>query len=177
MSVIKRVNELYNAGDVKRLHTVNTLQTQTVGQHVYGSQIIAVELLNRAIEEGIEVRAVAVLIALLLHDAPEVVTGDIPAPTKRAMPGLNAELDKMEFDFYEKLNIEVPELTKAEADIVKSADVLDLMMTCVRERRLGNRHPRLAEVMRNVATYLNEQIHVAGVVELRAELWEAWVEA
>lgn len=169
-----RLNKLIDAGEVKRLHTVPTLRTQTVGQHVYGSQVIAVELMNRAMVEDHEVSAASVLLSLLMHDAPEVDTGDVPAPTKRKSLEVAKALDEMEAEFYDRMRVELPSLNELENDIVKASDVLDLMMTCVRERQMGNRHPRLEQVMTNASMYLDAQASVPGVAALRDHFWELW---
>ena len=160
---------LRNAGHIKRLHTVQTVGAHTLQRHVYGAQVLALVLLDgrpRA-NRG------AVLETLLLHDAPEVYTGDCPAPVKRKSPLLNAAYRALEADWYQEYDIRMPVLTKLEEDIVKACDYLDLGWACVEERRLGNIGAPLESVIINVMTYLHE-VDVPGLSSLVYDLSNAW---
>lgn len=81
------------ANDVKRWQIVATLRPQSVAEHTYGVIVLAMELVNRIhwgqrtyreLEDAIRYRETmnAVLRAALVHDMPEVITGDIPTPVK-----------------------------------------------------------------------------------------------
>lgn len=185
--LLSRLETLYDAGEVKRLHTVPTIRNQTVGEHTYGTMIIAMELISlnhgRAAQHMCSLSTVGILYTLLTHDAPEVTTGDMPAPTKIE---INAILGKwgnvpgadvfaeMEKRFYEQVGIKLPELNEMEEDIVKAADCLDLAFTCVKERLLGNRHPKVEEVYQNVKNYLTAKRHIIGTYELTEHLDNVW---
>lgn len=169
--MIERLRELYESGEVRRLHTVPVHHAQTVAEHVYGSLLIAVELC-RAEEED----PGAVLLTLLYHDAPELVTGDVPAPVKRESPLVAEGLAVLEAQFYLRLGIQLPELSPRGRAIVHASDNLDLAMTCLRERTLGNRHPVVGEVFHNVMRYLLEHTHVPAIDTLRTELLIMWLE-
>jgi 5'-deoxynucleotidase YfbR-like HD superfamily hydrolase len=118
-----------------------------------------------------------VLEALLLHDAPEVDTGDIPAPTKRSHPLLQAAMDNLEKQWYAKHDIKLPELTELEKRIVKACDILDLGWACVEERQLGNQTRQLNLVYMNVLAYLQDYIDVPGVNDMRENMIAVWEEA
>ncbi len=169
MTFVERLEVLYAAGEVKRLHTVPTLKSRTVAAHVYGAQCIAEELcaLN-TVPPG------PVLHALLYHDAPEVETGDVPAPTKRASKEIDLALEAMEEKFCKATGIPViaPRFFSVlEYDIVKAADYLDLGMICVQELMLGNRHQRIGLVLKNIIDYTRElEVKVLGVAQLRGYL-------
>jgi 5'-deoxynucleotidase YfbR-like HD superfamily hydrolase len=167
-----RVAILYRAGEVKRLHTVYTQHTHTIAEHVYGSQVLALELcrLNN-LDEASQGR---VLQMLLLHDAPEVWTGDWPAPIKRTSPALKGLGEHLEREFYNKNDIYLPNLNPTEEAIVKACDTLDLAMTCMRERLMGNRSSALAAVFNNCMSYITAQSWVHGVTALAKQITGAW---
>jgi 5'-deoxynucleotidase YfbR-like HD superfamily hydrolase len=160
---------LRQAGHIKRLHTVQTVGAHTLQRHVYGAQILALGLLRACPRAN----PANVLETLLLHDAPEVYTGDIPAPVKRAHPILQAALDNMERDWYGMNDIVMPALTELEANIVKSADYLDLGWACIEEARLGNKG--MLQVFENVSSYLFEfEEKVPGLTKMINDMEKAW---
>lgn len=174
---------LNDAGDVKRLHTVNTQRQWLIGRHVYGAQCIAVELCRiNMIDPGNS------LLALLYHDAPEVLTGDIPAPTKRHSPAIDKSLRMMEAEFYASWdllqpgghlrahNILATGLIKLELGICKAADTLDLGMSMVIERRNGNRNPKIQHVISNVLDYMIPHYWIPGVKEFTEYLDNEWMQ-
>ncbi len=169
----ERIQELYQAGEVKRLHTVPTHRQQSIAEHVYGSLLLAMELCA-SVGMGDKERA-EVLVTLLYHDAPEVATGDIPAPVKREDPAIKAALDTLEERFYNRLSIALPSLAAAQRSIVHASDTLDLAFTCLRERGLGNRNPRLYTVFNNCMWYLVEHDQIIpAVAALRERCWKEW---
>lgn len=170
MNIMDRLTTLYNAGDVQRLHTVRTLHPHSVAEHVYGSMAIAVELckLNQVPSVGL------ILQVLLYHDAPEVYTGDVPAPVKRESRELAHGLEMMEDRFYADTQIDMPSLNAKEYDIVKASDTLDLMFKCVREAQLGNKDQHIEVVMSNVLRYIRDQAYLEGVLSISDRLEKEW---
>lgn len=165
--MMRRVEVLREAGEIKRLHTLETFGHHTVARHTFGAQLIAAELCREnQLSRG------PVLYALLLHDTPEIDTGDVPAPTKRASPDIRAALSAMEDAFYDLHEIEFPVLSDLEMAVVKAADTLDLAFAALGEMRRGNTNPRMKMVFRNCMSYLTEQTHVAGVPEFMKYLRE-----
>lgn len=172
MPVMDRIAVLYRAGEIKRLHTVYTQHTHTVAEHVYGSQIIAMELcLLNGLTASSMMRVVG---TLLVHDAPEVWTGDWPAPIKREVPELKSIEAQLERQFYAKHNIELPSIIPIEEAIVKAADTLDLAMVCMREKLMGNKSRALEEVFTNCMEYVVAQSWVEGVQFIADQIKEAW---
>lgn len=176
--LMRRLEKLYDAGGVRRMHTIPTVRTHTIAEHVYGSMLIAVELFKLNVKvvaaEGLSLSWERVMQALLVHDAPEVDTGDIPAPVKRASFAIEHALEVMEAEFYQEYAVDTRLLNSLEADIVKAADILDLVFNCVRERLMGNRHPRLGVVYDNAQRYAAEKVHLKGVVEMKMYLAKVW---
>lgn len=172
MPVMDRIAMLYRAGEIKRLHTVYTQHQHTVAEHVYGSQVIAMEL---CLLNGLTASAMMRVVGMLLvHDAAEVWTGDWPAPIKREVPELKTIEADLEKRFYEKHNIELPNLVPLEEAIVKAADTLDLAMVCMREKLMGNKSRALEEVFSNCMEYVVAQSWVEGVTFIATQLQGAW---
>lgn len=94
----------------------------------------------------------------LYHDAPEILTGDLPTPVKYHGAGIKAAYDEVEALAVEKLLGELPEalrpayraLLTAERDpteyeLVRAADKLSALIKCVEERKAGSREFLSAE--------------------------------
>ncbi|MBE6621732.1 MAG: 5'-deoxynucleotidase [Ruminococcaceae bacterium] len=89
----------------------------------------------------------------LFHDAPEVLTGDLPTPIKYFSPEMKAGYSKIEENAVETLLSKLPDelkgayeplLTPAEADaetmrLIKIADRLCAYIKCLTEEAGGNR--------------------------------------
>jgi 5'-deoxynucleotidase YfbR-like HD superfamily hydrolase len=131
---------------VLRYHTEDTLQKQTVGEHTYLVMWWVWVLSGGA-------PSAALLMAALAHDTPEVVTGDVPAPTKRRV-GLRQAYEAMEDDVYEAIGYAAPALSTQERKLLKLADLLEGLMFCVSEIERGNR--MILSVLRNYHNYIVE---------------------
>lgn len=141
---------LIRSGSTLRFHTHAglSLKTQDVAQHSYGVFWLVYVLTGGAPSAGLLVNAMA-------HDAGEPWVGDVPAPTKRQIPGLSAELGRMEAEALETYTgIVAPELAPWEVVVLKLADYLDGAAFCDREWRLGNTLMRA--VMHNFVEYADE---------------------
>ena len=92
-----------------------------------------------------------VMALALYHDAPEVLTGDLPTPVKHGNPAMRAEYGKIEAMAARQLLSMLPEdLRKsyapliehdestAEWRLVKAADRICAYLKCVEERKAGN---------------------------------------
>ena len=102
---------------------------------------------DAALDEG----RVALLAAF--HDAPEIITGDLPTPVKYFDPEIKKSYDRVEQSAKKKMIAQLPEemqLTydgimnaeESEDDIlikyVKAADKLSALIKCIEEERSGN---------------------------------------
>ena len=94
----------------------------------------------------------------LYHDAPEILTGDLPTPIKYHSRRIKAAYDEVEEVAAEKLLAALPEALRPayrellsaparqeEYRLVKAADSLSAYIKCVEERRAGNREFLSAE--------------------------------
>jgi 5'-deoxynucleotidase YfbR-like HD superfamily hydrolase len=171
MSATERLELLYRAGDVKRLHVARTLRPYTVAEHVYGAQCIAVELCY----SNPQADALAVLQTLLYHDAAEVETGDLPANVKRDVVGMRDAFERMEEAVLVRYGIPMPEgQSQLERNIVKAADILDCAWRCLVELQMGNRTPFLGVVFGRLLEYVEPLYAVQGVQGIAEYLEQQW---
>lgn len=132
LATITRVRALLQFGQTTRYHTELLTRSQDVAQHSFNVAWLCTELSDWAPSAGL-------LMAALAHDAGERWTGDIPAPTKRGMPGMRAHMDELELQKLREQGITFKyELTPAEQAILSLADALEGALFCLRELRLGN---------------------------------------
>ena len=100
----------------------------------------------------------ALAAAALYHDAPEILTGDLPTPIKYHSRSIKSAYDEVEDVAVGKLLSGLPEklrpayqaLLAAPRDpeeyaLLKAADCLSAYIKCVEERRAGNREFLSAE--------------------------------
>lgn len=118
-----------DAGAVKRYHVKRTHRTQTIAEHTF-CMLMLVKQVAPHMDKS------ALYPAILHHDLPELMTGDVPAPIKRVHPELGPLMDSIERDLhplYQEFN-----LTQEEAALLKWADRMELVLWCLEEFRLGN---------------------------------------
>ena len=117
------------SGHVKRWQIVRVAREQTIAEHMYRVYQISVELARKV---GLSPKEVADVASwALMHDLPEVVTGDIATPTKRAMRKavpdqdpvrhIELSLDTEYRELYELLK----EYNPLVLEVVKLADLLE----------------------------------------------------
>lgn len=144
-----------DAGQVKRWHVKRTHRTQTVAEHTFGMLMLVKQMVEED-STGFEPFEVLDLYnAILHHDLPELMTGDIPAPIKRAHPQLGpileiveAELAPLYRDF---------DLTQNQAVMLKWADRMELVLWCVEEYEMGNRNTK-ATIERGLGWIMQAQM-------------------
>ncbi|MCC8078166.1 MAG: 5'-deoxynucleotidase [Oscillospiraceae bacterium] len=99
----------------------------------------------------------ALAAAALYHDAPEILTGDLPSPIKYHSSDIKRAYDEVERLAVEKLLLELPEalrpayrallsVSPETHEMVKAADRLSAYIKCVEERKAGNHEFLSAEV-------------------------------
>ncbi len=130
---------------VKRWHTQAVHKQQTVGEHSINVAAIACYLYG---EWDLDL-----VMAAMLHDTPEAMTGDVPAIAKWSIEGLNELLDKAEGDILDEIGFPRICLTPKQLDCLKAADMLELVWFCAEEINMGNMSMRL--VFERGLKYLN----------------------
>lgn len=149
---MKNILEFITLGaEVRRYHTLTTLQTETVGHHSHG-----VALLCWVLDPDAHAR---LLMAALTHDLAEQLTGDIPSPAKRDL-NIGADLEDLERDVMRTAGFPQPVLGPSELRTLKLADLAQGALTCVRELQLGNSRMRI--VLDRYISYA-EKMNLQGV--------------
>ncbi len=140
--------------NINRWALMRNTSTENVCEHSHDVAVLAHVLAllhNRRFGGQVDVNR-CVLMALY-HDAPEILTGDMPTPVKYDNPAIQAAYRQVEEIAANKLLSKLP--TDLEADyrelllpeqgaaeeqrLVKAADKLAALIKCVEELKQGNR--------------------------------------
>ena len=101
---------------------------------------------------GTPCRPKTVAVAALYHDAPEIITGDMPTPVKYSSPTLRDAYKALETESVRCMTGLLPDelseelspfisgelLTAEEKRLLKAADRLSALIKCTEEQRSGN---------------------------------------
>lgn len=131
-SRVGRIKFAREAGAVSRLHVHRVIGEYDIAQHTYGALCI-LKMLNP------EPR-VALIWALLSHDKPERLTGDIPAPAKWVGGWFSGEAyQSTEDHILVGTGWNWEDLTEQEELWLKFCDACEFYMACLDQEALGNR--------------------------------------
>lgn len=140
----------------------NTI-SDNLAEHAFTVALIAIELAllrtDRLIngDELPKVSVEKVAMAALFHDAPEIITGDLPTPIKhgnKAIESAYAEIEKdaisrltqgERFSSIYQMYMSQSELTSDEIAFVKAADKISAYIKCIEEKEMGNKDFSAAE--------------------------------
>lgn len=132
---LDRLRLMRSAARVQRYHTAPTIYRQSVGEHTFGAIAILLEVWDG--DEGLD----RLIHALMQHDTPEVVTGDAPAPAKRMYSELEHGLRVAEAGVAADYDLPLYDgLSDEELKLLKFCDRLELVIFCIEEFDMGNRH-------------------------------------
>ncbi len=148
------------AGHVKRWQIVRVAREQNIAEHMYRVHLIVAEICDR-MKVGDHHKYHAIRWALM-HDLPEVITGDIATPTKHAMrlaiPGedplrnVELSLDSEYRELYTNLNKSDPIVLA----IVKVADMIEAVDFLVIEAVGPHSVEVLIGIRNNLIAFINE---------------------
>jgi 5'-deoxynucleotidase YfbR-like HD superfamily hydrolase len=162
----ERLKLMRVAGRVLRCHTTPLIHRQTVGEHTFGVLNILLAILGSRIHDY---KYHKMLIAAIYHDAPEAITGDVPANTKWNYPlieeGLKAAEEKIECE-YDLFRIDP---SSEEGRLLKFADGMELAIFCLEEMRMGNRN------VEKMAYRIFEAIEKRGLVDITPEAYDLFM--
>ena len=142
---------LFRMRHIARWALMRNTRTENVEEHSYEAAVLAhaLAVIGRDVfGKGLNPDAIAV--AALFHDAPEIITGDMPTPVKYHNPSLQNAYRQVEAAAQDKLlSMLPPELAPAYAPLlresdpevrryVKAADKLSAYIKCVEELKAGN---------------------------------------
>lgn len=137
---------------IARWALMRNTRTENVEEHSYEVSVLAhaLAVVGQEIFHK-DVNPDRVATAALFHDAPEIITGDLPTPIKYFNPAIKSAYDQVEAVAQDKLLGMLPhELTEAYAPLlrvedpqvrryIKAADKLAAWLKCLEERKAGNR--------------------------------------
>lgn len=168
--LIDRVKFTREAMAVRRCHTVPIIGEHQVGSHTCNMLHTLRQLWPKA--------PLRLVWAILEHDVPERLTGDIPSPAKKF--GAICDMDLMLLERNILIGIygeDISEsLDKEELKWLIALDVLDLYMLCKDQDMLGNRN--VHAMMRRIEKFFrNNQASLASAVvdlfwQVRDSEWE-----
>lgn len=161
----QRLLLIIQGGTVKRFHTTPMLHANLNSQHQWGTAMLAYMLSGNK-------PSLNLIMACLTHDLAEKVYGDTPAPAKRAL-GIRDTINVLEAEFLSD-NLANFQLTADELTILKLADIMECMLTCIYERMLGNRWVDI--VFKRLQGYVDNELDI-NTTEMRVlahvnKLWE-----
>jgi len=137
MNPIDELLFLRDGGAVARFHT-SRIRPQSVAEHSVGVAEVILHIRPTA--------SAGLLRAALRHDVYEAITGDSPATAKWEHPELRSALTVIE----ERLELErslLPVLQVMDTQLLKWADMAELVLYCIEEWQRGNRFA--APIIRN----------------------------
>lgn len=152
-------------GSVKRFHTWPTIGEQTVAAHTWGVLAIILDIHPMA--------SAALLRRAVYHDLAEYDTGDTPSTAKWSSPNLKTLLDELEktVNMRHGFGSDV-ELSPLEVDVLKMADLMEMLWYSYEQYMLGNRN--LKTVYLRVCEAINKRKWIEGDYAKRA--WKMTVE-
>ena len=136
---------------IARWVLMRNTRTETVEEHSYEAAVLAhaLAVIGRDVFHK-ELDPDGIAAAALFHDAPEIITGDMPTPIKYYNPDIKTAYRQVEAVAQDKLlSMLPPELIPAYAPLVresgetvrryvKAADKLSAYIKCVEEGKAGN---------------------------------------
>ena len=148
---------IFRMRSIARWALMRNTRTENVEEHSYEVAVLshALSVIGRDVfHKDLDPDKTAA--AALFHDAPEIITGDLPTPIKYFNPGIKTAYQQVEAVAQDKLlSMLPPELVDAyeplvrEADpevrrYVKAADKLAAWLKCQEELKAGNAEFRRA---------------------------------
>ena len=142
---------IFRMRHIARWALMRNTRTENVEEHSYEAAVLshALAVIGRDVFHK-ELDPDRIAVAALFHDAPEIITGDMPTPVKYHNPSLQNAYKQVEAAAQDKLLSMLPaELAPAYAPLVresdpqirryvKAADKLSAYIKCVEEGKAGN---------------------------------------
>lgn len=169
-TLIKKIKYCREAANVVRCHTIPALQRPTDGQHTFNMLAMLRILRPDA--------PISLVWAILEHDLPERITGDIPAPMRWTSIVDKDRLQNYESRILEKVvgHDHLDGLTLTDLKWLNGLDMLEFYLWCRDEQMLGNRNldryfEKITQIFNNnTASYAPEIVDLFW--NIQAENWE-----
>ena len=151
---------------ITRWSLMHSTRAESLSEHTCDTALLAHMLCLIARRyTGTPCRPKTVAVAALYHDAPEIITGDMPTPVKYANAALRDAYKALEAESVRSMTGLLPEelgeeispfisgelLTAEEKRLLKAADRLSALIKCMEEQRSGNHEFDAAFAQQKVA--------------------------
>lgn len=138
---------------ITRWSLMHSTRAESLSEHTCDTALLAHMLCLIARRyTGTSCRPKTVAVAALYHDAPEIVTGDLPTPVKYRSETLRQAYKALERESVDAMGALLPDelreevqpflsgelLTPEEHRLLKAADRLSALIKCLEEQRSGN---------------------------------------
>ena len=138
---------------ITRWSLMHSTRAESLSEHTCDTALLAHMLCLIARRyTGTPCRPKTVAVAALYHDAPEIITGDMPTPVKYANAALRDAYKALEAESVRSMTGLLPEelgeeispfisgelLTAEEKRLLKAADRFSALIKCMEEQRSGN---------------------------------------
>ena len=138
---------------ITRWSLMHSTRAESLSEHTCDTALLAhILCLIARRYTGTPCRPKTVAVAALYHDAPEIITGDMPTPVKYANHALRDAYKALEAESVRSMTGLLPEelgeeispfisgelLTAEEKRLLKAADRLSALIKCMEEQRSGN---------------------------------------
>ena len=138
---------------ITRWSLMHSTRPESLSEHTCDTALLAHTLCLIARRyTGTPCRPKTVAVAALYHDAPEIITGDLPTPVKYHSATLRDAYKTMERESVASMTAMLPDelaeevapfltgelLTAEETKLLKAADRLSALVKCLEEQRSGN---------------------------------------
>jgi len=148
-TAIQRVKFAREAGAIRRLHIHKIIGEYDIAQHTFGA-LCLLRVLN-------PLASVNLVWAVLSHDKPERLTGDIPSPAKYHGRWFIAEAyQEHENEILTGSGFVWDKLTEEESYWLKAVDSLEFWLFCLDQAMLGNQ--TLVKPKRKIERYIQLEI-------------------
>jgi len=147
--------DLARSGHVTRWHSVRTFRDQTLAEHHYMVARISFTLAKKILGPDIDDSGLLkILDYALLHDTPELLTGDLPSPLKRHIDQVCAgdnPLDQIEdaiAPWLHKMKLYMQQKHPEYLKVVKLADIIDALIF-ISSEGVGEHAKGVVAILRN----------------------------
>ena len=140
---------------ITRWSLMRSGRAESLSEHTADTALLAHALCligQKCLGTGADLRPEMVATAALYHDAPEIITGDMPTPVKYHSPALRDAYKALETESVRSMAGLLPAelaaeltpcmdgsvLTAEEHRLLKAADRLSALIKCTEEQRSGN---------------------------------------
>ena len=113
------ITDIVRSGHTYRWQIVRTHRKQSIAEHMYQTAMIA-DLIAREVTNWGDDKRNHLIWCSLIHDLPEVMTGDIPTPAKRKIGTKDIEAE-----FWEGRRGKPKKVDETAAVILKIADLVE----------------------------------------------------